>query len=443
MHEVIKMTFKEGLLKARSHIVFLLGLGVAFGLVIILEKTPPVPIVEQPVKIEIGGEINVPGPVPLSEEEMQWARTAWQYFENNYQETTGLINSVQGFPATTMWDTASYLMALIGAERLQIISRQTFDERLERLLQTFSTMKLYDDQLPNKSYNTQNASMVDYQNKEVERGIGWSAIDIGRLLVPFNVIVWRYPEHTSQIRDVLLRWNFDALLRGGQIFGGVPGDGNATTLLQEGRLGYEEYAAKSFTLLGKDVSVALLYDDYLSFIDVYGVQISYDSRAPEEYEAHNYVVSEPYILDGIEFGWDRASGELARRVFSAQQKRFEATGILTAVSEDHIDQAPYFVYNTVFTDGKVWNCITEDGRDASEFKTISTKAVIGWHMLYRTPYTQKLTEALSDLHDPQKGWYSGRYEKTNNINMALTCNTNAIVLEALCYKQFGKFFQID
>jgi len=107
------------------------------------------------------------------------------------------------------------------------------------------------------------------------------------------------------------------------------------------------------------------------------------------------------------------------------------------VSEDNIDEAPYFVYNTVFTDGKTWNTITESGEDASDFKSLSTKAAFGWHALYETDYTKKLMAVASTLHDVNKGWYSGRYEKSGKPNKALTANTNGIILESLAYKALG------
>jgi hypothetical protein len=59
-------------------------------------------------------------------------------------------------------------------------------------------------------------------------------------------------------------------------------------------------------------------------------------------------------------------------------------------------------------------------------------------MLYRTPYTKKLAERVKDLYDPERGWYSGLYEVSQSPNMAITCNTNAIILESICYKKFGK-----
>jgi len=195
-------------------------------------------------------------------------------------------------------------------------------------------------------------------------------------------------------------------------------------------------------LMGWDVSGALKVEDFLEWVDVYGLQVPYDRRDPEIYHAHNYVVSEPYMLDGMEFGWDEVSRVLAYLVYAAQEERYRHTNILTAVSEDHIDQPPYFVYNSVFTNGKIWNCITEKGEDASRFKSISTKAVLGWYALYQTPYTEQLLEHVSSLFDPEKGWYSGEYEASGQPNKAITCNTNAIILESLCYKRFGSMLRI-
>lgn len=121
-------------------------------------------------------------------------------------------------------------------------------------------------------------------------------------------------------------------------------------------------------------------------MNIDGVNVPTDTRTPERFTAYNYLVSEPYILDGIEYGWDQLSQEFSDRVYGAQEAHYNKTEKLTAVSEDNIDQAPHFVYNTVFTDGKKWSAITEDGTDASEFKTLSTKAAFGWHMLYKTAY---------------------------------------------------------
>ena len=430
------MSFKTNLIRARSHIIFMLALSTAFGIVITMENID----FENRVaaRANIKNEISIPlsASRSLSSEEMEWAKIAWKYFENNTIAETGMVNSVNQYNASTLWDTSSYMMGLISAHRLKIITEENFKHRMSTLLASLEALPLFEGKLPNKSYNTISLKMVDYTNRETVQGIGWSAIDIGRVMVPINALVWHYPEFTPEVQKVLGRWDLAAMVDKGNLYGALR-EGKKTQILQEGRLGYEEYAAKSMQLMGYDVAEAIDYQSWLKFTDIYGINIATDSRRPEEFTAHNYVVSEPYILDGIEYGFDQISQQFSNRVYSVQEARYKDTGILTAVSEDNIDVAPYFVYNTVFTGGKAWNTITEAGDDASDFKSLSTKAAFGWHALYETDYTRKLIDVASKLHDPDKGWYSGLYEKTGKPNKALTANTNGIILETLAYKQLG------
>lgn len=430
------MNFKKNLIRARSHIVFMLALVTAFGIVISLEKVDFENRVSARVNIKNDIIIELPAHRPLTAEEREWAKIAWKYFENNTIEKTGMANSADKYPASTLWDTSSYMMGLISAQRLEIISDSVFKQRIKTLLISLGKLPLYEGKLPNKSYNTITLKMVDYKNKETPQGIGWSAIDIGRVMVPINILVWNYPEFTSEVQAVIAGWDLGAMVKDGSLYGALR-ENDKTLYLQEGRLGYEEYAAKSMQLMGYDVAEALDYQSWLKFVDIYDVNVATDSRRPEVFTAHNYVVSEPYILDGLEYGWDQISQQFSNRVYAVQEARYKETGILTAVSEDNLDVAPYFVYNTVFTGGKAWNTITESGEDANEFKSLSTKAAFGWHALYETTYTTKLIEAASKLFDKDKGWYSGLYEKTGLPNKALTANTNGIILESLAYKALG------
>jgi hypothetical protein len=433
------MTLKKGLIAARTSLLMIAAFITGLTVIVLLEQWEPSRRVAAS-ELEPAPDIPAARPRPLTEREQRWARIAWRYFERNVRPETGLADSVEKYPAATLWDTGSYLMALIAAEQLGVIPTADFDARVSRALGSLAKLPLHDGEAPNKSYNTITLAMVDYDNQPVPRGIGWSAIDVGRLLVPCNILIWRYPQHTPAVRAVWSRWRWDRLVRDGVLYGAAIQNGK-TVYLQEGRLGYEEYSAKSFALAGRDVREAQRVDDFLQFVDVDGVQVATDSRRPEQYGGHNHVVSEPYILDGLEFGFDRTSREFAWRVARAQEARFRKTGVLTAVSEDNIDTAPYFVYNTVFTNGRIWNTITPSGADASQFKSLSTKAAIGWHALYATAYTQQLVERVEKLFDADKGWYSGLYERTGKPNTAITANTNAIVLESLCYTQVGQLLK--
>jgi hypothetical protein len=436
------MEFKKALINARHHIVFILGLATALFISFSIETRETSQVLGN-ITFESEEIIPLKSSRILTQEEYQWANTAWLYFENNYQENTGLVNSVDGYPSTTMWDTASYLMGLISAEKLNVITDDVFTIRMEKVLHTLARLPLVNNRLPNKAYNTITLEMVDYSNKPTPNGIGWSAIDIGRILVPLNILVWQYPQFNQHVNNVLNAWHVGDMIQEGYLYGSRP---SASTdeleLVQEGRIGYEEYAAKSMSLMGRDVFNAMKYIDYLEFKTISGVEVPTDLRDPAKYHAHNYVVSESYILDSLEFGADSVSKIFAHRVYKAQEGRYNETGIVTAVSEDNLDQAPYFVYNTVFSDGKEWNAITDTGEDASEFKSLSTKAAFGWYALYQTDYTDLLIDEANSLYSEDKGWFSGRYELTGETNKAITANTNGIVLESLAYIENGPLLSV-
>lgn len=440
---------KENVVKARGSIVFLVGITLAFGTVFGLEQWKPskadamISAVGGSGLIELidTNEIPLREHRPLTSDEYTMAKTAWKYFENNTNENTGLANSVDGYTAATLWDTASYLLAIISAYDLGVIEIAEFDTRLTLVLSTLADLPLFEGKLPNKVYSTSTAGMTTYENQPTDRGVGWSAIDIGRIMVPLNALVWKHPKHTPMINRVLVNWDMQALMTNAEMTGADVRDGK-TLYVQEGRLGYEEYAAKSLVLAGLDLSEAVNYERHFEYVEIDGVNVGTDLRTPDKFDALNFVVSEPYVLDGIEFGWDRHSMSLAYSVYRAQESRFERTGTMTAVSEDNIDQPPYFVYNTVFADGKAWNAVTESGEDASEFRTLSSKAAIGWYALYDTDYSDKLLQSIKANYNADKGWHAGIYESTGEINGAITANTNGIILESLRYIQFGPILSI-
>lgn len=435
------MSFKQGLLHARSHIAMILGLFFAVGLVSLLELWDVRDEHGNPADLEFHDDIPAPPLAPLTATERQWAQIAWRYFENNYQPGTGLVNAVENEPSVTMWDTASYLLALICAERLEIISPYTFDIRLSRALIGLGKLELFDGRLPNKMYNTKTLSMLDHDGTPSRKGIGWSAVDLGRLLVPLQIIVWNHPKHTPAVQEIIRHWQWSALAGNGRMRGSIR-EGRNTVYVQEGRLGYEQYAARGLGMLGLDMSIAGDAMSFVKFLPQYGVDVPMDRRDSQKQQEVNCVVSEPYILDGLEFEASRVLEELAWRVYQVQEQRYKTTGIPTAAGKDHLDQPPYYVYNTVFANGGFWRTITPGGDDADQFKTVSLKVVFGWHTLYRTDYTALLLEKVKNLHDPERGWYAGFYEKTGKPNTALTADTNAFVLESLAVKQFGKLHNL-
>ncbi|MGR3467729.1 MAG: DUF3131 domain-containing protein [Shimia sp.] len=387
---------------------------------------------------------------PLSEREMRAAEVAWHYFETFTQEETGLANSVQTYPSTTLWDTASYIAGLVAAYELCLIDKAEFDSRALKLLGTFKQLSLFRGELPNKVYHTRTAEKVDYSNKPGE--IGFSALDIGRFLIWMRILKNRYPYLGNTIDAVLLKWDFTNVVdEEGSLWGAfVRAESGETVYAQEGRLGYEEYAAKGFALWGFSPTLAHRAEPFLT-ATIFDVQVPYDGRDPRVFHSQNYVVTESYLQDGLELGFDLPHddvseewlhtdgwrAEFADRIYEVQQNRWQRTGFMTARSEHNVKGAPYFTYDTIFSDGYPWNTVTPRGDFVPDHAAVSTKAAFGLWALWDTPYTDALLEAVIDLYDPENGMYEGLYEKGQGKVEVFTANNNGIILTALLHKVQG------
>lgn len=439
------MKFVEGLFAARSHFAFLVGLAVALGTMGALGATKPSgPVAGKPLDVvaALGNaatdEHLATGSRALDEKEVVWARTAWRYFEREYHAESGFVSSVRGYPSATLWDLGSYALGLIAARDIQIIDEATFDARMAALLAGLGKLDLVDGILPNKAYHAVTGQMVDYDNHETPNGVGWSALDVARIGVPFTVVAWRFPKHTDAVRRLLARWRMSALVAGGTLVGARRGPGGALERVQEGRLGYEQYAARSLVLLGQDASRSTRADLDSEVVEVSGQKVLADARRSAEHGGtHAGVLSEPYILEAIELGLGPESTSIATAILLAQKRRFDATGTLTAVSEDNIDRAPYFVYSTVVDDHRPWAVYAPDGSEVPSARTFSTKAAMGLSYVFDGPYARRLRGGLDGLASPDVGFVSGRYENGGAINSAITANTNGIVLEVLAFAARG------
>ena len=446
------MSFRDNLVKARSHIVFIVALICGLFAVTALEKRAQAaatdsqgsdlataqsvsPLFGLPMAYQQLEPVTLRPTGSLSEQEYEYARTAWTYFENNTNPSTGLANSVDGYPSTTMWETGSYFVAVISASLLDLIEQQEAETRLRAAIQTLATIRLFDDILPNKAYNARTGELVDYSNQPVERGLGWSALDIARMVAALNYAENHFPGLSPDIAAVFQHWSLDDMVAAGELVGGNLIEGQLRRD-QEGRVGYGQYAAKAMMLMGFDVYNAYHAEANLMVRYVDDNPIAVDRRLHRNVTPA-FAVSEPYLFDGLEFGLDSRSHLFATGIYQAQEDRWEATQQLTAVSESHIDEAPYFVYSTVWGGGADWAVMTFAGDRADSKRTVTVKTAFAWDALFGTDYTVLLVDALAEIADPERGWPEGIYEIDGTTNGSTTANTNATVLASLAYRVNG------
>ncbi|MCP5072200.1 MAG: DUF3131 domain-containing protein [Rhodobacteraceae bacterium] len=376
----------------------------------------------------------------LTPEEMQFARTAWAYFVVNESPETGLVSAVNNFPSTTLWDEGGYLLALTAAYRLGLITREEASTRLSKALDSLARIPLFRGQLPNKVYNTKTLEMTDYTNKVTKTGVGWSALDIMRLVSGMLVATQEFPEHLVLAQHLINRWELPLLVNEGR-FQGIAVRGKAHgQLVQEGRIGYEQYAGQIGLLAGLPVERAAQYGPILRQQAYKGILIPADIRTKTTHGVSSVTTSEPFLLEGLEVGWNEEARFVASAVYAAQIHRWHETGTLTSLSEDHIKGKPYFAYNALLVDHTPFISVTAKRVDVSDKRGFSTKASFGWWALMRDPYAGRLLKAVKHLQT-ERGWYAGLFEADGSPNEILTLNTNAVVLEALHYKVFGPLYR--
>jgi hypothetical protein len=377
--------------------------------------------------------------LPMAGSEKQFfqdaARTAWTYLERQTDPSSGLVNSVEGYRYATVWDIGSGLIGLYAASELGLVSAPEYDRRMKAALHTLATTGMYDGAAFNKNYNTRTGAMAGRNGTESEgadKGYGWSALDLGRLLVALKVVAVNQPQYAAQIQQVVARLNFGRLVADGYMRGEDlgPRSGRPRTY-QEGKIGYEQYAALGYAAWGHAPANALNLAANTYPVTVLEVPLLMDRRGGQ-------LTSEPFVMAGLEMGWSPDMRELAWRVLAAQEARWRQTGKVTMVSEDALNRPPYFLYYSVYADGKAFNVEAPPGAPPGETpRTVSTKAAFGWHALLPSPYTWRALQALSGARTAN-GWGAGVFEDGGRISGAPNVNTAALVLESALYVMRGR-----
>lgn len=389
---------------------------------------------------------------PLTEEELAWAQTAWKYVKNNTQLSTGLVNNLDSFPTTNMSGIGDYLISLLAAKEFEFITNKEYDERLTMVLTFLNKMPLSQGQVPNKVYGTQTGEMVNYGNEYQD--VGWSSLDVGRLLIALAIVKRHSPEFTEYIDKAVLRWNFCELISAdGELYGGAVYEGQVTRY-KEGRLGVEEYTSYGYLDWQIVPEKAMNIEPY-DVATIYDVDLIFDGRDPRIFNVLRPVYSTPYLWMGLEFNWDKVGdvsssdathtnntlSAMADAVYLVQQKRWENERIYTARGEHTVSGEPYFVYDAIYALGTPWITLADDGSSHDHLALVSTRVAFQMWALWDTDYTDRLMVLVKELYDPQRGWYEGRFEMTSAYEKGLSLKTNAGVLEALLYKQMGKLYK--
>ncbi|MEO5568360.1 MAG: DUF3131 domain-containing protein, partial [Gemmatimonadaceae bacterium] len=240
------------------------------------------------------------------------AKSAWMYLDANYRPATGFVNATPDWANTTIWDIGGQLLAFRGAKELGFLSQAEFDKRTARTLASLQKASLYRGTAYQKVYSTITGKVGEGGGK------GYAATDLGRFLVALKVLSVQEPKFKGQIERVVKRIDFSKIVKDGYLHGQLTGT-NGPWVFQEGRIGYEQYVARGFAEWGADVANAMDVNKHGRPKQIYGVTILEDTRWQDR------LLSEPFVLYGIELGLTGAYRDLAANVLKAQQARYDST----------------------------------------------------------------------------------------------------------------------
>ena len=100
-----------------------------------------------------------------------------------------------------------------GKTRVKDPTRTHYD--LKKTLNTLLELPLYKNQLPNREYSTKSGKPSGRLSDTASNGSGWSALDIGRLLIWLKIICQEHPHLIEEVSSIISRWNLDKAVNKG------------------------------------------------------------------------------------------------------------------------------------------------------------------------------------------------------------------------------------
>ncbi len=326
-------------------------------------------------------------------------------------------------------------MATISAESLDIIYKDVFNKRISKLLDTLKNMKLYNKELPNLYYAAKTGKMVKKDASKAGRAGGWDLYSIAQMMTGLYHLQHDYPKYREDVFRIVAKWNFKRAVLDKSMqnrwFNGTD-KGGADDIIDPAKEFYIYNALKFFNIK----SYSHLYDE--RNLDY---KAAYNHEVPMGFE-ERITNAESYLWTMMEQPYYLKYKHYSSNLYLALKDRYTITGKFATSTEEALDRKPYWIQNTIYNEGKLWENLNRKGKAAHHRGLLSTKAAFVYDALYgdTDDYAKTLMNAIKDLGKEGHGWYGGYYLKSKQINKSLNMHTNAAVLEALNYKKVGNLY---
>nr|WP_241261895.1 DUF3131 domain-containing protein [Leclercia adecarboxylata] len=340
-----------------------------------------------------------------------------------------MANAHDGEPWLSLWSTGSYLFALVAAKQLTILTTDEFDERITAALFTLGRLPLNAEGLPAAYYHADSLEILGKADS--------SAIGMGRLLNALQTLLWRYPQHAAGVRDLFNQWKVGALVANNTATQAAAPLHHWALAVDEPRnsFGYRLYASHTLRLIDSAAGLAVTNPpEGQQMIDIDGIMVP-DEGLRTPWGRQPSLISLPYLLTGLELGFDAQSAEIAWRIMQIQQRRHGLRISKPPISTDYAEPAPDYV-NDLPDRQPLQNSALHDA-PPEQLAITSTRTAFAWYALFRNGWSEALRQQVQKLQVPGKGWQRG-LNPDSSVNDVVDADTNAVVLESLAYIARGQ-----
>jgi hypothetical protein len=363
------------------------------------------------------------------------AEIAWNYFENNYNPETGLVNGTHKYKVIRPEHIGHTIMATIAVKKLGIISPSTFHDRMKKLVGTLTKLKVYRNELPNVYYDAKTAKMVEKSGKVSYTGNGWDLYSVAQMVTALYHLQRDFPVYREDVFGYVASWNTKrAFLEKGmenRWFNGKDKGGSKPVK----DVAKEYYIHSAFNLFN--------FQSFSHFVETKNLEY----KAPYRHEVpmgfkHRLANGESYLWSMMAHPYYLKYKHYSSNIYMTLKDRYEITGKIATSTEEAIDSKPHWVSNNIYNNGKLWNDLNRDEKTVKGKNIISTKAAFVYDALYgyKDSFAKVLMEEVAEAYKDGFGWYGGKYSKSGRINKSLNSATNSAVLQALLYKRTGNFY---
>tara|TARA_R110002049_G_scaffold295512_1_gene482917 strand:+ start:5071 stop:7617 length:2547 start_codon:yes stop_codon:yes gene_type:complete len=357
------------------------------------------------------------------------AKVAWSYFDRWTNLETGLCPATVNFStgshrlheAVTMWDVGSHINALMAAADLKLITAETFQRSIRKILPNIAGRRSQGRLLPQGWIVTNKVRWGDRN---------FDGCDAGRLLAAlYNLDT--HPLAKDKSAPTVASWNLEDVVKEGIVFSVESGQLKSTFTSH-----CAHYAAWAFRTWGIEVRSPYEVFQGKSEADGQMALLEVSGRIGP-------LGAEPLLMEALELGMSPESAYLADVLFAAQLEEFEATGKLVCVSEGPISSPPWFLYQGLQFDvpGRVWATDTVEGLEEHRTEAfrdkhlaISSKAAYLWSAYKDHPFCDTLVGLVREKAKSSFGFASSINQRTGEASLNYTdINTNAVILQSIAH----------